>query len=204
MGKINKKVALVLNGPKLKVPILEEDIICADGGYNIVPLNLNIILVVGDMDSTEVNDIKTEKIVIPKEKDFSDGEFAVRHIKELNRYDEIVIYGALGGRPDHMLANLGLLELANEIGIKASIREEGLIITFESTKIALKTKPDDLISIIPTKTPLILENGKGLKYPIDSLVINHISSRGLSNVAMSHDVSVDIKKGGAFVFHFTK
>ena len=41
--------------------------------------------------------------------------------------DSINIYGALGGRMDHVLGNLGLLKLCYLLNVPAAAREGGLI-----------------------------------------------------------------------------
>lgn len=198
----DKTVALVLNGPELDIEIEEEDIICADGGYNKLNASHNVMVIVGDMDSIEKipKDIKTH--LLPREKDCSDGEYAIKYIKELSKYSNVTIYAGLGGRPDHVVSNLGLLEYAKNLGLSAVIKGKGVMVTFADSDVDMDVREGDTISIMPLKMPLILANGKGLKYPISNLEIDSLSSIGLSNVATENKVYVEIKSGSAFIFHF--
>ncbi|HQC54877.1 MAG TPA: energy-coupled thiamine transporter ThiT [Clostridia bacterium] len=197
-----RTVALVLNGPELDIEITEEDIICADGGYNKITDSSNVLAIVGDMDSIEKipEDIKT--LLLPREKDCSDGECAIRYIKELGKYSKVNIYAGFGGRPDHVVSNLGLLEYANDIGIDAVMKGKGVTVSYTDKNVEIDASIGDTISIMPLKMPLLLDNGKGVKYPINDLKIETLSSIGLSNIATEEKVSVEIKSGSAFIFHF--
>lgn len=68
--------------------------------------------VVGDFDSGsneiigELQENETHLIKVPSEKDFTDGQLALKTAMENFDFDEIHIYGATGGRIDHLLANL--------------------------------------------------------------------------------------------------
>jgi thiamine pyrophosphokinase len=77
---------------------------------------------VGDLDSIAPDDLaalEANRVSIetwPRDKDASDTELAVRAALR-HRPGRIVILGALGGpRPDHALANVGLLGLAEVAG----------------------------------------------------------------------------------------
>lgn len=72
-------------------------------------------LAIGDFDSTTIDinkkimDCAHKVIVYPKHKDYTDTYLAVEEALKLNP-DEIVIYGGIGGRTDHTLANIQLLQ----------------------------------------------------------------------------------------------
>ena len=84
------------------------------GGRRIIKKNLPLALAVGDFDSVTAE----ERQVIQKralrfvqaqpEKDDTDLELALLTIFEQNPQAEVTIFGALGGRIDHMLANVFL------------------------------------------------------------------------------------------------
>ena len=71
-------------------------------------------IVIGDFDSISSHEIKwiTEKAVetrrFPPEKDQTDFELALDHAMKIG-CKEIQVFGALGGRMDHTLANISLL-----------------------------------------------------------------------------------------------
>ncbi len=70
----------------------------------------------------------TEVLTFPAHKDESDMELALRLVQERG-FDEAVVYGALGGRLDHTLANLQLLAAFSERGLRVCavdrLREDG-------------------------------------------------------------------------------
>lgn len=97
----------------------EEVNICVDQGCKIaLASKIRIHKAIGDFDSLdidiyeelkrEVNDI----IELNSIKDYTDTYTAVKEALKLNP-DQIVIYGALGNRIDHSIANIMLLKLGN-------------------------------------------------------------------------------------------
>lgn len=108
------KVMLVAGLAK-HIPIIEGmDYIGVDyGAVCCLRQKLPLVLAVGDFDSTtkeELDALKKNCKVhqLPIQKNETDSEEAIRCAMELG-YDEIILYGGLGGRLDHELANLHLL-----------------------------------------------------------------------------------------------
>lgn len=92
-------------------------IIGADQGAMILAENgVYFDIALGDFDSVDVSDMElinhycNEIIKYPVKKDYTDTYLAV--LEAFKRgYDEIVIYGGIGRRFDHTLANIALLKL---------------------------------------------------------------------------------------------
>ena len=86
-------------------------IIAVDGGFNHC-YNLSLVpsVVIGDMDSVNQNWLNEDrfdpvtKVVLERAKDETDLEYALK-AEHVNKSASIV-YGGLGGRPDHSLYNL--------------------------------------------------------------------------------------------------
>lgn len=197
-------IAIVLNGPKLELSINEPYIICVDGGYNLLPYGKKPDIILGDMDSIGEIPVGIEVRKIPAIKDYTDGEYAVRYAAQITECEEIHIYGALGGRPDHVLANLGLLRLADTLGKKAIIIKKGILVTYETGKTAYYVEIGDIISVISAEGPAVLEKAKGLFYEVKDLALNALDSRGISNIATSKHIELWIKNGGIFLFRIKK
>src|SRR5215207_4396003 len=97
--------------------LLRQDdyIICADGGTrHALALDVQPDLIVGDMDSTEKEQLqkfRNDNVPLelyPHNKNETDLELAIAHaIKRESK--QIIIIAALGGRLDHTLGNLALL-----------------------------------------------------------------------------------------------
>ena len=106
---------MLVAGLAKHIPIIEGmDYIGVDyGAVCCLRQKLPLVLAVGDFDSTtkeELDALKKNCKVhqLPIQKNETDSEEAIRCAMELG-YDEIILYGGLGGRLDHELANLHLL-----------------------------------------------------------------------------------------------
>ena len=101
-----KTAALSLNSPEETAPVTERDVICADGGLK--HAKVAPVAVIGDFDSLSDKPENLNYVSYPVEKNATDGQLAIDFAKE-HGYDAVTIYGALKGKPDHVLGNLGLL-----------------------------------------------------------------------------------------------
>lgn len=88
-----------------------DAVICADGGqmiareYGIIP-----DCVIGDFDSTkDFERFSCKYITLPTEKNLTDAEAAINYAIE-SGFSVVTVYGGIGGRLDHTLGNIGLLE----------------------------------------------------------------------------------------------
>ena len=106
-------------------PKADDIVIAADSGFkNATLMGVEPSVALGDFDSLGdgVKDIpkKTEKLTVPAEKDETDTHIAV-DLALARGADDIVIIGGLGGRIDHTLSNLAILEAMNEVGVHCVI-----------------------------------------------------------------------------------
>ena len=86
----------------------DDFIIAVDGALDMIDFDVD--LVIGDFDSLKNQEKITQfdKIILPKEKDFTDTKKALEIAIGKNP-DEIIIYGGIfGERQEHFLANLFL------------------------------------------------------------------------------------------------
>lgn len=198
------KVAIILNcGTPIKRKIKGDKIICCDGGYNVCPVEPDVIL--GDFDSLE----KPENIDIPivehdTHKDASDGELAVYYAKEVLGADEIVLYGVTGGRIDHVLCNLAIMRLASSLGMNVKAEDDGLDIYFVQGEFDVQTQRGETISILPYGENALVANSQNLEYPLDNLLLKTSDSRGLSNVSLGGKVHISVALGSVFLFRHIK
>lgn len=198
------KVAIILNcGTPIKRKIKGDKIICCDGGYNVCPVEPDVIL--GDFDSLE----KPENIDIPivehdTHKDASDGELAVYYAKEVLGADEIVLYGVTGGRIDHVLCNLAIMRLASSLGMSVKAEDDGLDIYFVQGEFDVQTQKGETISILPYGENALVASSQNLEYPLDNLLLKTSDSRGLSNVSLGGKVHISVALGSVFFFRHIK
>ncbi len=208
------KVCIILNGEvkdyiKTKEIILEENydyIIGADGGCNHL-FKMNIIpnYIVGDLDSIEreVIEYYENKNVIfkryPSHKDETDSEICIYLAKSLGA-DEIDLLATLGGRIDHTLANIGLMNYIKENSIRPRIlTSEEEIFMVKNETINLKGKKGDTISVISINGESKGVTLEKLEYPLDNAIVNHLSPLGISNVMLEDECIVSIEDGCALI-----
>lgn len=143
------KALIVSGGEKPSTELLKkiayesELIIGADKGCDSL-YDTNIIpkYIVGDFDSASIDKVNylkeygAIKIDFKAEKDFTDSDSALKLAIEEGA-TEIVLLGVTGTRLDHTFGNLGLLNLALERGIKATIVNENNKIFIVSNSISL-------------------------------------------------------------------
>jgi thiamine pyrophosphokinase len=111
------------------MPKKEDYVIAADGGWRYVS-QLGIVpdLVMGDFDSLTFIPQHPNVEVFPSEKDDPDMGLAIKKGLALG-YERFLIYGGLGGRLDHTLANLQLLQMLSVEGKQGYLLGNGNAIT---------------------------------------------------------------------------
>lgn len=191
------KYALVLNAPNLDVEISESLIVAADGGYRLVK-DKPVTAVIGDFDTLGYLPDNVKTITYPTDKCQTDGEICLDYLKNIGA-SEVVIYGATGGRIDHVLGNINLLAYANEIGLKAKIVSSECTIYHISDKFTAEAETGSVLSLIPFGGTVILRSSKGLKYPLKGLIIKPSSSLGISNETTQKNVEIEVESGSAII-----
>lgn len=192
------KVAIVLNSPTLtRLPSDDEFIICADGGASHIE-KADILL--GDMDSITSQIFAKKTIVLPVHKDVTDGEFAMKYAIENLSPTKINLYGVTGGRIDHVLGNLALFTIAHKNNIPCFGKDDNLDIYFTDSKLSVKAKENDTISIVPFNSDAIVSLD-GFEYPAQKLTIPVSATLGISNRAIQEEVKILVHSGCVFVFH---
>ena len=194
------KVAIILKSPDFCDKVDESDVIYADGAYKHKDIigKKNVLAVVGDFDSLKAAPTGENVIELNPEKNFTDGERAVRYAKEVGA-DEIIIYGATDGKIDHVLGNIFLLKIAEEIGLKAKIKGEGFTVRLICGKNEFIVNRGKVVSIIPFGDYCVVTDSAGLYYPLNNLTLTNGQTLGLSNKAVSEKISLDVIKGKALI-----
>lgn len=211
----NKKVCIILNGQiqnyqKIKQKILNKNydyIICCDGGANHA-FNMNITpdYIVGDLDSINSEALEffeNQKVEFKKfkvKKDETDSELAILFSKSLNA-KKIDIYGSLGGRVDHQMANINLLYYAKSLNVNPKIISENEIIgIIKNEEIFFKNQKGKTFSIIPIKDDAKKVSLSGFEYNLDNFDIKFSSPIGISNVLVKDICSVKVENGSLLYF----
>src|SRR3712207_3488272 len=184
-------------------------VIGVDGGSNYLrKLGIGPDYVVGDLDSIDSDTLsffenkKTEFKKYPSKKNETDTELAIWLAQESGA-SHIDLYGALGARVDHEIANIYLLYYILEKGMIPRIVGEGMEINIvKDGFIDLCGKADDLVSIIPLMGDAKGVTLEGLEYKLDNYNMKFSVPRGISNVMLKDSCRVSIKDGVLLVVKY--
>ena len=185
----------------------EADDICiaADSGYkNAEKLGVKINILVGDFDSLDAASLDgvskdTELVRVPAEKDFTDTQLAVKIALEKGAKG-IVIIGGLGGRLDHTLSNLAILQKIYSGGGRA-------VMTDGHNRIRYIKNSSDIISRSKFKYLSVIacdEKVKGVeidgcKYPLKNATLSSLDQYAVSNEILKNCAFISVKKGGIYI-----
>lgn len=172
---------------------IEKDdlIISCDGGLQIID-SLGIIpsVMIGDFDSVDENVFRKyeniKKIEFPKNKNFTDLDLAIEYAKDLKVCDEILIFGATGGRADHYIANIFLLEKYIDFGLKIKLIDKDNILFVLDDEVNLK-KSKKYLSLIPL-TEKVIVSIKNAKYELSNKTVFKNDTLMISNEILDSNI----------------
>lgn len=187
--------------------LIPEDafVVCADSGvYNCEKLKYKANIIVGDFDSSVLEEVKkltcaknAQIIKLNPEKDDTDTEHCL-DILVRDGYTKIYLIGGIGSRMDHTLGNVFLMEKYHKLGTDVVVINENNIIHFLSeATIELSKNQMNYVSVIPLEDVEI--SNKGFKYPLNDEILYRYSSRGISNEISSDKGIITITKGSALI-----
>lgn len=175
-----------------------EVIICADRACLICAQNkIEIDYAIGDFDSVSTSELETIKNAaryvesFSAEKDYTDTYLVIK--KALSQdFDEIILYGGLGNRIDHTLANLDLLML----GPIKQFTKDTLVYVLDPGLYEIEN-PYDYISFYPIESVEGLSL-TGFSYPLKDYQLNRFDPLCISNQG---EGSISFSKGCILVIH---
>jgi thiamine pyrophosphokinase len=183
-------------------------IICCDGGVrHFQYLGIKPDVIIGDMDSIDhasLASYSTQGIKIikyPAKKDFTDTELALDYALDL-KPEAIFIWGALGGRIDHTLANVFLLCKGQEKGIRTYLIDEygeAFVLDKETSFINETGKTVSLIALSPEVTGI---NLVGFLYPLKEGTLVMGNSRGISNIITDVRAGISVRQGKLLIIKY--
>ena len=209
MGEEKLKRAFVFSGgvtgtAGLPVPEAGDLVIAADSGYDLAArCGVTPDLLVGDMDSIHRISAASgiETVRVKAEKDFTDTMMAVE-IALSRGCTEITVVGGLGGRVDHSLSNLFLLEYLDSKGIGAVIcNGENEVRFLRDGSISFRCGNYRYFSLVSADPEAIGVSVTGGKYPLKDAVIERTWQYAVSNEPAfpGAEISVSVERGSLFV-----
>ena len=185
-------------------------IVSADGGLRYIrSLSLVPKLVIGDLDSVSqddieyINDKNIEVLIFPTEKDQTDLEIALRELIERG-YKDILVIGALGGRIDQTIANLGLMSSISNDDIRIEFDDGQEHIMLIRNHQLFSGKNGDTVSLIPQCSPVKGVTTSGLRYPLNDESLFPGQTRGISNEMIEKSAEINITSGTILCIHTRK
>ena len=175
-------------------------IVCADGGVRHArACGLHPDLVIGDFDSGTLP-ADCEVIRLRPEKDDSDLMCCVREVIRRGA-DTIWIACASGGRIDHFLANLSLLEYLDRRGIRALFFDSRNRVRFHGggTERLTADPAYRYVGIIPLDAELIGVTLRGLKYPLTDATVSRAQMITISNEPAAPEYMISVREGRSLV-----
>jgi len=186
-----------------------DTVIAADSGYlaarrlGIVP---NVLL--GDLDSLDRSKLghdeleHIEKIIVSPIKDDTDTQLAVDTAIERGA-DNIIIIGGLGGRLDHTLSSVFLLEYINGKGVGAIMtdgRNRVRIMCSKGEKVSLSvSRGYKYLSLVSLTDRCMGVSISGVYYPLDTVELTRSYSYAVSNEITSDHADISLCYGTMLV-----
>jgi thiamine pyrophosphokinase len=169
-------------------------------------------LLVGDLDSLGAEEAArvaasgTPVITALPAKDETDMELALAQALAEGA-SEIIICAALGGRTDHLLANVLLLARPELVGRRVVLADglESIRLLcgdgFAPAHLELHGTPDDLVSLLPLGGDVDGVTTEGLAFPLHDEALLRGQARGVSNVLTSSRARITLRRGSLLVIH---
>ena len=174
-----------------------DAVIAVDGGFaSLAVLGRVPDLAMGDFDSLGYVPEGVEALAFPAEKDASDMELALEEAFSRGA-DAVEVYGALGGRLDHTLANLQLLAAFAERGlaVEAVGAAERISFLVGPGELCLPTASAGVVSVFSLTDVSTGVVEEGLKYGLDGVALTNRTSWGLSNEFVGTSARVALDSG---------
>ncbi|MDY3909845.1 MAG: thiamine diphosphokinase [Eubacterium sp.] len=179
----------------------EDFVIAADGGFDYLnDLGLRADVVLGDFDSVLSYELPSDSIRFPREKDDTDMMLAVKLGLEKG-YREFAIYGGLGGRLDHTLANLQVLVYLSRNEACGTLYSDNYAIrvisdgTISFGKDHPANVEGNLCSVFSVSDVSVKVTIHGLKYEINDVNLTNSFPLGISNEFTGKKAYINVKKG---------
>ncbi|MCI8303808.1 MAG: thiamine diphosphokinase [Lawsonibacter sp.] len=178
-------------------PAPGDYVIAADRGFDsLIAYGVNPDLAVGDFDSLGHTPNHPNVIHLPAEKDDTDMVYAIRKGLELG-YRRFVLLGGVGGRLEHTLGNLQLLDWLALHGAQGFLAGEKTLATCVRDGKSLIFPPvmSGYLSVFCNSGTAEGVNLTGLKYPLENYTLTGDFPLGVSNQFLEEEAHVSVKRG---------
>lgn len=196
-----KTCLIITGGERSPIPQIDacDLVIACDHGYEYAKsAGIRPDLFIGDFDSISEKEVSDEKIPVlryPVEKDDSDTMLAVKYALR-EGYDHLILTCALGGRLDHLLANLQTLGFVASHGALAELcGENEYIRTFTGGELKLPKREGYSLSLFSLSDRCENLCVDGAAYTASHIELTNTFPLGLSNQWNEETVRISMTKG---------
>ena len=178
-------------------------VVAVDAGYaHLEQVGCVPDAVLGDFDSLGYVPKGDNVEVHPVHKDKSDLELAFDYVAARG-FDNAAVYGALGGRLDHALANLQICARFAEDGMRVILvgAEHTVDILVGPAALELPRIDCGTVSVFSAVDISYGVTECGLEYPLDNATLSNRTTLGLSNELKGQPASISVEQGTLFVFY---
>lgn len=208
MGEQVKKPVLIIGSAPCadlenlkRYPLHDAFVIAADGGRNSAErAGWQVDWYVGDGDSGG-SAAGLSGQVLPVEKDVTDLEAAVQHALAMG-LQQIFLWGVSGGRGDHHLANLQLLEQIAARGGQGTFLDDMNEVRYVGPGSILvpNDPPYHYLGLIPLDAKLCGVSITGVKYPLHDATVFRGTTLTVSNeISLGKQANITIGTGAALL-----
>lgn len=208
----NRRCVIIGASPDADIELVRNSIIktdfvvCADGGH-VTAKRAGIVpgLIAGDFDSSEMpDDPGCELIKLPVRKDDTDTMFLVRECLKRG-YNDFLLLGATGGRPDHTAANICTLEYIRQNGAIGIIEDSRYTIQIMGPGEHLILEMNDCgFSAFPYACEKCTLSLRGFDYELEKGSLTSDYVLGVSNRICSDRAVVSVHDGLLLVYILKK
>lgn len=201
--------AWILTGGAIHPDNIEERpakgdlVVAADSGLNNARvLGFDVDAVVGDYDSLgHAPDVEkgVEVVTVPTEKDVTDTQLAVEYARKRGA-SELVIVGGLGGRLDHTLSNLAILEDLADKNMRATILDgQNRVRLLRNDSTILPRSGYTYVSLLALDPSVKGVEIEGVKYPLQKTKLTRTFGYAVSNEITGNCCFISVRKGTLLV-----
>jgi thiamine pyrophosphokinase len=194
-----------LTDPEAVLDILlpEDLLLAANGGArHCLALQLTPAVIIGDCDSLNDQELKdlladgAQLVRHSTHKDQTDLELALDYALAVGA-QEMIVFGAVGGRWDQSLANLMLAAVDRfaDVVIELIDGPQRAQVLRGGDTLTLQGAPGDTVSLIPLCDTAHGITAAGLEYPLEGDTLPFGTTRGISNSFTGKKVEIHLEAG---------
>ena len=172
-------------------------LVAADSGADAaLALGLRVDMIVGDFDSVSPQALGAagRQRRHPVDKDATDLELALREARDLGA-DRITLIGGGGGRLDHFLANVAVLEGEDLAGVAVDALMGTARLWVVRSRQEITGREGQVVSLLPLGGPARGVHTSGLRWALRGETLPAGSTRGVSNEMTGSRATVWLEGG---------